>query len=113
MLPEREVVEYLDARGRSPFGRWFDELPSGQAAKIAFAVDKIARGAVSGVKSVGDGVLEYRIDAGPGYRLYLGMAGERLVILLAGGTKRRQDADIVDAKTRWADFKAREARAER
>jgi putative addiction module killer protein len=52
-------------------------------------------------------VLEYRIDSGPGYRIYFGRDGDRLVILVGGGTKRRQDKDIEAAKRQWADYKAR------
>ena len=51
--------------------------------------------------------MEYRIDFGPGYRVYFGRDGDALVILLGGGTKRRQQRDIDDAKTRWTDYKRR------
>ena len=57
-------------------------------------LERIADGNLSNVKPVGSGVLEYRIDFGPGYRIYFGRDGERLVILLAGGTKKRQQEDI-------------------
>lgn len=56
------------------------------------------------VKPVGEGVSERRIDYGPGYRLYFGRDGERLVILLAGGTKRRQQRDIDRAKAAWREY---------
>jgi putative addiction module killer protein len=59
------------------------------------------------VKGVGAGVLEYRIDFGPGYRVYFGRDGVNLVILLAGGTKRRQQRDIETAQARWTDYKRR------
>jgi putative addiction module killer protein len=59
---------------------------------------------------VGEGLLEYRIDFGPGYRVYFGRDGERLVILLGGGTKKRQQKDIGLARDRWADYKARKRR---
>lgn len=58
-------------------------------------------------KGVGAGVYEYRIDFGPGYRIYFGKDGDQLVILLAGGTKKRQDADIRTAKEHWRDYKRR------
>ena len=61
----------------------------------------------SNVKGVGAGVFEYRIDFGPGYRIYFGKDGDRLVILLAGGTKKRQNADITAAKVYWQDYKRR------
>ncbi|MEY4241362.1 MAG: hypothetical protein RJA14_1058 [Pseudomonadota bacterium] len=108
MLPSGvEIEEYVDAGGASAFGDWFDSLAPVAAAKVTVAVTRIARGAVSNVKGVGDGVQEYRIDSGPGYRIYFGRDGDRLVILIGGGTKRRQDKDIEAAKRQWADYKAR------
>jgi putative addiction module killer protein len=55
-------------------------------------------------------VLEYRIDWGPGYRVYFGRDGDVLVILLTGGTKQRQQRDIEAAKSRWTDYKRRRLR---
>jgi len=62
---------------------------------------------LSNVKAVGAGVFEYKIDFGPGYRLYFGRDGDRLVILLAGGTKKRQQQDIENAKANWKDYRKR------
>lgn len=108
MLPSNlEIDEYLDDAGESPFGDWFAGLDAIAAAKVTVAIAKVARGATSNLKGVGDGVLEYRIDFGPGYRVYLGWSGNRLVILLGGGTKRRQAKDIEAAKARWMDYKKR------
>lgn len=108
MLPsEIEIDEYLDEAGASPFGEWFAGLDPVAAAKVTVAVARVARGATSNLKGVGDGLMEYRIDFGPGYRVYLAWFGERLVILLGGGTKRRQTKDIEAAKARWTDYKAR------
>lgn len=103
------LEEYLDGSGISPFGDWFDGLDAINAAKVTVALARIERGAVSNVKGVGDGIQEFRIDYGPGFRIYFGRDGERLVILLGGGTKRRQDRDIEAAKARWRDYKARKA----
>jgi putative addiction module killer protein len=64
-------------------------------------------GNLASVKSVGRGVSELRLDFGPGYRVYFGRDGERLVILLCGGSKRRQQADIDAAQAYWSDYKAR------
>lgn len=108
MLPMSAVLEeYLDEKGQSPFGRWFDGLEARAAAKVVVALNRIERGAVSSVEGVGEGVLEFKIDFGPGYRIYFGQDGARLVILLAGGTKSRQGRDIADAKARWSKYKAR------
>ena len=67
----------------------------------------MGRGILSNVKGVGAGVLEYRIDSGPGYRIYFGRDGEKLIVLLGGGTKRRQQGDIETAKRLWRDYRRR------
>jgi putative addiction module killer protein len=102
-----EVLLYEDDRGHSPFPDWFDTLNHQAAAKVTIAVERLRLGNLSNVKGVGGGVQECRIDWGPGYRLYLGRDGDRLLILLTGGTKRRQDADVDRAKECWADYKRR------
>src|SRR5246127_3711072 len=102
-----DVREYLDRSGKSPFGAWFEHLNAQAAAKVTTALTRIANGNFSNVKGVGVGVLEYKIDFGPGYRIYFGKDGERLVILLAGGTKKRQQDDILRARTNWEDYRKR------
>ena len=67
-------------------------------------------GNLSDAKSVGAGVFERRIDFGPGYRVYFGRDGRDLVILLGGGTKKRQRNDIAAARRYWIDYKARKRR---
>lgn len=104
-----EIREYLDGKGASPFGRWFDRLNAPAAARVATALARLAQGNVSNVKGVGAGVLEQRIDFGPGYRIYFGRDGNTLVILLAGGTKTRQQRDVRDAQERWQDYRRRKA----
>lgn len=103
----RTLEEYLDDSGRSPFGRWHRALGAQAAAKVATALYRLEQGNTSNVKPVGGGVSELRIDFGPGYRVYLGQDGSVLVILLAGGTKKRQQHDIEQARERWADYKRR------
>jgi putative addiction module killer protein len=101
------IREYVDAPGRSPFAEWFEDLDARAAAKVTVALARIETGNLSNVKGVGGGVLEYRIDWGPGYRVYLGRDGATLVILLAGGTKRRQQRDVAAAQERWAAYRRR------
>lgn len=109
-----EIQEYIDPEDRSPFGRWFDQLNSRAAAKVTIALDKIGRGLMSNVKSVGSGVYERKIDFGPGYRVYFGTESDggttRIVLLLHGGTKTGQSRDIALAKAYWKDYKARKRR---
>jgi len=98
---------YTAESGKSPFQKWFAGLNSVATAKVTIALERLARGNVSNVKAVGAGVSEYKIDFGPGYRIYFGMDGDTLVILLAGGTKRDQRGDITAAKERWTDYQQR------
>ncbi|MGH8567085.1 MAG: type II toxin-antitoxin system RelE/ParE family toxin, partial [Gammaproteobacteria bacterium] len=76
-----EVREYTDPAGRSPFGKWFSGLEVSAAAKITVALVRLEQGNRSNAKGVGGGVLELKIDHGPGYRVYFGKDGERLVML--------------------------------
>jgi putative addiction module killer protein len=101
------IVEYLDEKGRSPFGLWFNNIDAHAAAKVTTALVRLEGGNTSNVKRIGGGVQEIKIDFGPGYRVYFGFDGSEIVILLAGGTKKRQDKDIEMAQKRWADYKAR------
>lgn len=102
-----QIVEYLTADGSSPFARWFDELDAQAAAKVTVALQRLRQGNLSNTKSVGAGVLEYRIDFGPGYRVYFGRDGEQIIVLVGGGTKKRQQRDIETAQARWADYRRR------
>jgi len=102
-----DVREYLAVDGSSPYAKWFKNLNAPAAAKVAMAITRMAQGNLSNTKGVGGGLQEYRIDFGPGYRIYFGRDGERLVILLGGGTKRRQSDDIRNAQALWADYRQR------
>jgi len=104
-----DIREYLLEDGRSPFAGWFDRLEARAAAKVAVAKIKMANGQFGNVKAVGEGVSEYRVDYGPGYRVYLGRDGNELVILLGGGDKTSQAEDIAEAKRLWRDYKRRKA----
>ena len=106
-----EIREYLDQAGNSPFGAWFGNLDAQAAAKVATALIRMESGNLSDVKSVGGGVVEYRIHWGAGFRIYFGRDGNELIILLAGSTKRRQQREIEDARMRWADYKQRKKEA--
>ncbi len=103
------IEEFVDRSGSSPFGDWFDRLDAIAAARVTTSLTRLGLGNTSNVKGVGAGVLELKIDFGPGYRLYFGRDGERLVVLLAGGTKRRQQQDIATAQERWVVYRRRKA----
>jgi len=106
-VSEIHVAEYLDLAGRSPFRQWFDDLDATAAAKVSSALYRLGQGNFSNVEGVTGGIFEYRIDFGPGYRIYFGKGGPTFVILLGGGTKKRQSRDIKAAADAWTDYKRR------
>jgi len=108
-MPAIRVVEYLDLQGKSPFARWFEDLNAEAAAKVTTALYRLAQGNFSNVKGVGGGVFEYRIDFGPGYRIYFGKDGDTVVILLGGSTKKRQQLAIAAAVDAWITCKRRKS----
>ena len=103
MLNTFEIREYSVA-GDSPFGDWFDELDSVTAARVDRYVRRLESGNFGAAKVVGSGVSELRLDFGPGHRVYFGRDGTKVIILLGGGSKRRQSADIADAIARWRRY---------
>src|ERR1035438_8979410 len=82
-----ELRGYIDESGNRRFAQWLDGLDALAAAKVTIALSRIEQGNFSQVKGVGSGVFEYKIAFGPGYRIYFGKDGDRLVILIGGGTK--------------------------
>ena len=102
-----EIRYYLARDGRSPFEGWFASLDPTARAKVTVAIARLEQGNLSNAKGVGEGVLEYRINFGPGYRVYFGRDGQTLVILLTGGTKKRQQRDISAAIEMWDDYRRR------
>lgn len=107
------IEEYLTQDAKSPFRQWFDGLDAQAAAIVTVALGRLGDGNTSNVKPIGEGAAELRIDRGPGYRVYFGRDGKVLVILLGGGTKRRQQGDIDAALARWRDYKARKGAGRR
>ncbi len=100
-----ELRYYVTINGRRPFDDWLDNLDDIARLRVSVALDKLEKGNLSNVKSVGSGVLEYRIDFGPGYRLYFGRDGDVLVIMLIDGDKRLQQRDINAAIKFWGDYR--------
>jgi putative addiction module killer protein len=101
------VREYLVERGPAPFAHWLDGLDALAAAKVATALYRLEQGNFSRVKGVGGGLYECKINFGPGYRIYFARDGEALIILLGGGSKPRQHADIAAARSCWQDYQRR------
>ena len=101
-----KVQEYLREDGSSPYQTWFDSLDAQAAAKVTVAKSRLELGNISNVKWF-KGIGEYKIDWGPGYRIYLTQEGEELIILFGGGTKKNQQSDIAKAKELYQEYKMR------
>lgn len=106
------VVELLLSDGSSPYADWFASLWAVAAAKVTVAKLRMQQGNLSNVEWF-RGIGEYKIDWGPGYRIYLARDGQKILVLLGGGTKRRQQNDIDHALALWEDYKARKAALKR
>ncbi len=103
-----EVRHFRATDGTDVFGEWFDALRDRRAQqRIAARIDRLALGLFGDVKALRDGVYELRIDHGPGYRVYYAIAGRSVVLLLCGGDKRAQRADIARAVGYWLEFQGR------
>jgi len=105
---ERELEVYITEEGRAPFLDWLHALRDvcGRA-KIRARLDRVRLGNFGDRAGLGDGVEELRLDFGPGYRVYIGQVGPKVVLLLCGGDKNTQARDISDAKSYWKDYKRR------
>ena len=100
------VQEYIREDGSNPYQVWFDGLNAMAAVKVVVARSRLEVGNTSNVKWF-DGIGEYRIDWGPGYRIYLVQDGQELIMLLGGGTKKRQQADIDQALLLHQEYQRR------
>ena len=103
-----EIQTYLSEEGDEPYAMWLASLSDRHTkARVVVRVSRMASGNLGDVKSVGKGVWEARIHHGPGYRLYYAQAAQRLILLLMGGNKATQPADIVLAQHYWTDWQRR------
>jgi putative addiction module killer protein len=105
-----KVQEYLREDGSSPYQQWFNSLDVIAAAKVTVAKSRLELGNTSSVKWFG-GIGEYRINWGPGYRIYLAQDGKQLIVLFGGGTKKDQQSDIGQAIELYQEYKKRKKKA--
>lgn len=98
-----ELCIYQDAKGRQPFVVWFDSLADrGLQARVLQRLDRLQAGNSGDCRALGKGLIELRIDTGPGYRIYFAGMGISRFLILGGGSKRTQAADIERAR-KWLD----------
>lgn len=90
----RALLLFVAANGRKPFGEWMNSLTVQERAIIRNRLDRVAKGNFGDVKSLGDGVFELRIHKSGGFRVYYGVDGKKVILLLLGGDKSTQAKDI-------------------
>jgi putative addiction module killer protein len=109
-IQPRELRLYQQEDESTPFDLWLNKLRDREVkSRIRLRLQRVILGNLGDYKSVGDGVFELRIDYGPGYRVYFGQDGDRIVVLLLGGDKGSQDRDIAKAKEYWQDYEQRQS----
>jgi putative addiction module killer protein len=105
-----EIRRYRTAAGKEPFTDWLAGLRDRQAqARILVRLERLELGNFGDCKFLREGVHEVRIDWGPGYRVYFGRDGQTVVVLLCGGDKRKQEADIRKAVELWQEYTDRKS----
>ena len=103
----RELLNYETEDGKCPFEEWLLGLRDVAArAIIRKRLNRVRLGNLGNTRSLGSGVSELKIDFGPGYRVYYGEDGPKIVVLLVGGDKGSQERDIEKAKSFWEDYNA-------
>ena len=101
----RKLQIYQHSNGRVPFTEWFESRDQKTQDRIQARLGRLAGGNFGDWKSVGEGIFESRFHFGAGYRIYFGIVGNTIVLLLCGGDKSSQTRDIERAKTYWQNYK--------
>jgi putative addiction module killer protein len=103
-----QILDYVTKDGRDPLNEWIAHVSDRQArARVLLRIQRMSAGNFGDCKPLTDGVWELRIDYGPGYHVYYARAGKSLLLLLVGGDKRSQQADIATAVSYWKDWNRR------
>ena len=106
---EREVMYYAEEDGTEPVKEWINKLKKKnklvEASKVSTRINRAKNGNYGDHRFLGGNFFELKIDYGPGYRVYIGEDGDKLLLLLNGGTKDTQQDDIKEAERRWELYK--------
>jgi putative addiction module killer protein len=105
IIRKKQLEIYVTENGRIPFTDWLESLKDKTARfRIKERLDRVSLGNLGDYKSIGEGVYELRLTFGPGYRIYFGQEGEKIILLLCGGDKSTQIKDIKKAKEYWQAY---------
>ena len=100
-----KVIFYVDESGNSPFEDWIESIDAVIRAHIFVVIERVAcGGSKKSIKALKGGISEIKIPKGPGYRVYFGMDGQKLIVLLVGGDKSTQKKDIQKARKLWSEY---------
>ena len=99
-----EIIIYQTENGKEPFYDWLDTLEENIEERIQSRINRLKLGNLGDYKSLGNGILELRLDFGSGYRIYFGFDGFRIIVLLCGGDKKTQTKDIKKAQQYWRNY---------
>ena len=104
---KQRVVDYCRTpAGKAPAQQWLSAIKDKHNQAILYKrIRQAGLGQFGKTRNVGDGVWELKIDYGPGYRVYYGIHGDELILILMAGSKRTQTADIKKARTYWIEWK--------
>ena len=106
MGPIKQVLIYQAPNGKEPYTQWLDALRDKKAVSIIdVRINRARLGNFGNHRTVGQGVIELKIDFGPGYRVYIGQLGSDLIVLLSCCEKKTQGKDIANAHAYWMDYK--------
>lgn len=98
------IKKYITCNGICSFDEWFNQLDINIQVRIDARLDRISLGNFGDYKTIEDGIFEFRFHFGAGYRVYYGLDGKNIIILLTGGSKKRQNKDIKKAITYWQEY---------
>ena len=101
----RRIVKYVTRTGRCPFDAWFDRLKDKRKqAIVAARLNRLLQGNFGLCRRLDRDLWEFKIDFGPGLRIYFGEEGDTIVVLLCGGDKSTQSRDIEKARKFWVEY---------
>ncbi|MGZ6478096.1 MAG: type II toxin-antitoxin system RelE/ParE family toxin [Bdellovibrionales bacterium] len=105
-IKRRAVEYYITPNGKAPARDWLSAVKDKMTQAILYKrIRQAGEGQFGKTKSVGGGVFEMKIDYGPGFRIYYGIHGDEIILILTAGSKRTQSGDIAKAKTYWIQWK--------
>ncbi len=106
VVTSKTVKFYRDRTGNVPFVEWLHDLKDIRIRhRVESRIGRVRLGNLGDWKAVGGGVFELRLDFGTGYRIYIGMDGERVILILCAGDKSSQASDIMRARSYWKDYR--------